>query len=84
MFDITKYLEKFKKLSQSRNFLRNSVAEAVKEICNIEIDPKNIDIKSGIARIKEKPIIKNEIFIKKIKILESLSKKTEKEITNII
>jgi len=84
MFDISKYLDKFKKISQSRNFLKNSVAETIKEICNIEINPENIDIKSGIARIKEKTIIKSEIFLKKIKILENLIKKTKGKITDIL
>ncbi len=78
MFDIGKYLEKFKVISQSRDFLRDSVAESVKEICNIEIDPKNIVVKNGTARINERPIIKSEFFLKKTKILENLKKKTEK------
>lgn len=84
MFDIGKYLEKFKKFSLSRNFLRNSVAEAVKEVCNIEINPKKIDINNGIARISERPIIKSEIFLKKSKILEILIKKTDKKIMDIL
>ncbi len=84
MFDIAKYLEKFKALSQSRDFLRNSVSEAVKEICNIEIDPKKIVVKDGIARISEKPIIKNEIFMKKQRILENLDVKTEKRVIDIL
>ena len=78
MFDIAKYLEKFKVISQSRNFLRNTVAESIKEVCGIDIDIKKIEVKDYIARINEKPIIKSEIFIKKAKILESLNKKTEK------
>ena len=84
MFDIAKYLEKFKIMSESRDFLRDSLAEAIQQICNIEIDPKKIVIKDGIARISEKPIVKNEIFIKKSKILESANKKIEKKIIDIL
>ena len=84
MFDIEKYLEKFKKFSQSRDFLRNSVAEAVKEVCNIEIDPKKIEVKDGVARISERPIIKSEIFLKKTKILEVLKEKNNIDISNIL
>ena len=84
MFDISKYLEKFKILSQSKYFLRNSVAEAVKEVCGIDIKPEKIQVKDYIARINEKTIIKNEIFFKKIKILEILNKKTEGKIKEII
>ncbi len=84
MFDIGKYLEKFKKFSQSRDFLRNSVAEAIKEICNIEIDPKKIEVKNGIVRISEKPVIKTEIFLKKSKILNNLKEKKHIDIFDII
>jgi hypothetical protein len=84
MFDIAKYLEKFKVMSQSRGFLRNSVAEAIKEVCDIEIEPTNIVVKDFIARISEKPIVKTEIFLKKVKILEILNKKTEGKIKDIL
>ncbi len=84
MFDIGQYLNKFKKISESRDYLRNSVAESIKEVCGIEVDPKKIDVKSGVARIDERPIIKNEIFIKKAKILENLAKKTENKVSDIL
>ena len=84
MFDIGKYLEKFKVMSQSRNFLRDSVAEAIQEICHIEIDPKKIEVKEGVARISEKPIIKSEIFMKKVKILLFLKEKKSIDIFDII
>ncbi len=84
MFDIEKYLEKFKIISQSRFFLRNFVAEAIKEVCNIDIDPTKIEIKNYIARINEKPVIKTEIFLKKAKILDVLDKKTNGKIKEIL
>ncbi|MDD5022390.1 MAG: hypothetical protein PHR82_09730 [Endomicrobiaceae bacterium] len=84
MFDIAQYLEKFKNIISSQDFLRNSVAEAIKEICSINIDPKKITIKNYTARIEEKPIIKTSIFLKKIKILELLDKKTEGKIKDIL
>ena len=84
MFDIGSYLEKFKKFSQSREFLRNSVSESIKEVCGIDIDSKNIEVKNFTAKIKERPIIKSEIFLKKEKILELLKEKTEGKILDVI
>ncbi|MFA6227382.1 MAG: hypothetical protein WC631_02820 [Candidatus Paceibacterota bacterium] len=84
MFDIAKYLEKFKILSFSRDFLRNSVVEAVNDVCKIKIDPKNVVVKAGIARINERPIIKSEIFLKKTKILEILNKKAEGKVREVL
>ena len=84
MFDIAKYLQKFTVMSHSRDFLRNSVAEAVKEVCKIDINPKNVVVKDGIARINERPIIKSEIFLKKTKILDVLNKKAEGKVREIL
>jgi len=84
MFDIAQYLEKFKKLKNSKFFIRDLVVESVKKITSIEIDNKKIDVKDSLVRINEKPIIKNEIFIKKSKILEEINSKTEQKITDII
>ena len=84
MFDIAKYLEKFKVMSNSKVFLKKTVAEAIKEVCGIEIEPQKIEIKNYLARINEKPIIKTQIFIKKTKLLEILNKKTEGRVTDIV
>jgi hypothetical protein len=84
MFDIGNYLEKFKKFSQSRDFLRDSVASAIQEACKIEIDSKKIEVKEGIARISERPIIKSEIFLKKAKILAILKEKGFSNIFDIL
>ena len=84
MFDIAKYLQKFTVMSHSRDFLRNSVAEAVKEVCKIDINPTNVVVKDGIARINERPIIKSEIFLKKTKILDVLNKKAEGKVREIL
>ena len=75
MFNVADYLNKFKKLSESRDFLRNAVSGAVKDVCGIEIKPEDVDIRSGIARVNAKPVVKSEIFLKKSKILEVLSGK---------
>lgn len=83
MFDIAKYLQRFTILSHSRDFLRNSVAEAVKEVCKIEINPKNVVVKDFVAKINERPIVKTEIFIKKSKILEILKEKTKGKVVEI-
>ena len=84
MFDIKKYLEKFKIIHNTQNFLKNSIAESIKDVCNIDIQPSKIKINGYIARIDERPIIKTEIFLKKIHILNILNKKTNKKITDIL
>ncbi|MFA6340770.1 MAG: hypothetical protein WCX27_00815 [Candidatus Paceibacterota bacterium] len=84
MFDIGSYLEKFKNLSQSRNFLRDSVALAVKEACGFDIKTENIIVKSAVARINARPVIKTEIFLKKEKILKILKEKTGGKVVDIL
>ena len=84
MFNIGEYLEKFKENYKSRDFIRNSITEAIKEVCGIDIKSSKIEVKNYIAKIKEKPIIKTEIFLKKTKILEALDKKTSGKVKDIL
>jgi len=84
MFDIAKYLEKFTVLSNSRHFSRDSVCDAVKEICGVTLNPKDVEVKESVARIKEKPIFKNEIFLKKAKIISFLKEKKNINIVDIL
>lgn len=84
MFDISQYLEKFKKILTSQEFLINSVVESIKKNCLLDVDPKNIVIKNYIARINERPLVKTSIFLKKKKILEDLAIKTDGKIKDII
>lgn len=84
MFDIAKYLEKFRTMSNSKIFLRKSVEEAIREVCGIDIEIKKIEVKDYVARINEKPIIKTQIFLKKSKILEGLYIKTQGKIKDIL
>ncbi len=76
MFDIAGYLQKFKKFSESRNAVRIVIQEALEKVCGVQIDLSSIDVKNGIARIKGTPALKNELVIKKQKILAQLSQKT--------
>lgn len=84
MFNVGDYLEKFKKLSLSRDFLRQATSDAIREASGIEIDPKNIEVKDFIARIKEKPAVKAEIFLKKSKILPLLKEKSRGRALDIL
>ena len=84
MFDIAQYLEKFKRMSQSKGFLRDTVVGVIKDVCKFDVDPQKIEIKNGIARINEKPIIKTEIFLKKTKILDILKEKTNGKIVEVL
>jgi hypothetical protein len=84
MFDISQYLEKFKKILTSQEFLINSVVESIKKNCLFDVNPKNIVIKNYSARINERPLVKTSIFLKKKKILEELAVKTDGKIKDII
>jgi hypothetical protein len=60
------------------------VTEAVKEVCKVDINPKNVVVKNGIARINERPIVKTEIFLKKAKLLDLIKQKTNGKIGEIV
>ena len=71
--NIGSFLEKFKKFLTSEENIKEEIIKSVLKNTGIEIKGENIKIQDFSIYIKEKPIIKSEIFLKKEKILEDLS-----------
>ncbi len=72
MFNISNFLEKFLKLGQNNSLRRMAVLEVIKEITGIELKKEDIEIKGEQIKIKSNPVIRNEIFMHKEKIENSL------------
>jgi len=65
-------LERFKNFSVPNESIRKKVSEIVKNKIDIEIDIKDIEYRNGVVVVREHGAIKNEIFLNKKEILESL------------
>lgn len=83
MFNIEKYLEKFKKNLKSNTLIIEKIVEVVERNTDIKIEKTNIELKDCVVYIKSNPLIKNKIFIYKEKILNDLSKEITDKIVNI-
>jgi len=82
-FNIGEYLKKFTKITPPDDFLKEIILEGVKTEIGIDIDKKNITVSGGIVYIKTSPIIKNEIFMKKEKIISIIKEKQTIKIADI-
>ena len=71
MEQIGSFFEKIKKNISYDLDLKKEIVFLIKENTGIEVLEKNITLKNGLLYISEKPILKNEIKIKKEKILSS-------------
>ncbi len=74
MIEIKDLLAKYDKLLFFEENKRMAVSRAVSEALSVHVDPKKIRIKNGTVYIDLKPIYKNEILMKKNKILKALEK----------
>ena len=84
MFNIDKYLGKFKKNLNSNTTNTEIIIEIVKQITGIILKKEKIEIKDGVLYIKDSPLIKNKIFINKNKLIKSLSENIEQKIIDIM
>ncbi len=75
MFNISTYLSKFKTLGMGEIASKELVLEVLREIVKVSLTRKEIKIQNKIAYIQTNPLVKNQIYIKKAAILESLLKK---------
>lgn len=74
--NIGRFLDRFSNISPPKKFIQEETAKAVKSIVNIEINPDEIEERGGVVYIKTKnSSLKNEIFLKKEKILNYLKER---------
>ena len=83
--NISKLLEKFKKLKPSDLFVKEAFIDVIKEVLSVEISKEEITVSGSNLFLNVHPTLKSEIFLKKKAILESLEEKLQKkQIKNII
>ncbi|MEK7589931.1 MAG: hypothetical protein AAB475_01620 [Patescibacteria group bacterium] len=75
MFNIGNYLVKFKNITPPDKFVKEIFIDVVKETTNIKIEKDSINVRKGTIFLSVDPIVKNEIFLKKTEVMESLKKK---------
>ncbi len=74
MIEIKDLLAKYEKLLFSEESKRESVRQAVSETIGVSLKPEDIRIKNGTVYLDLKPIYKNELLLKKEKILEKIGR----------
>ncbi|PIT89100.1 MAG: hypothetical protein COU27_02090 [Candidatus Levybacteria bacterium CG10_big_fil_rev_8_21_14_0_10_36_7] len=73
------YLERFKSLKPPKQFMQDTVVDALKETLGFSLNPNDIDLRGGILYLKIKnPAIQSEIFMRKQTALQKLSEKMGK------
>ena len=72
---INTFLEKFKKIFKDKNDFKRVVVECLNKNLNFQIKESDILIKPPFVNIKGPPFIKNEILMKKEKILKEIKER---------
>lgn len=75
MFNISIYLEKFQKINSTNSSLKDFITDTVESVIRIKINKNNIEITKNRVLFKVNHIVKNEIFINKLKITKELKLK---------
>lgn len=75
MENIESFLKRFKKIVSSNEDSQKVIIGVIKNLLGVDLKEENFDIKNGVLYIRAKPIIKNEIYFHKEKILKTLQEK---------
>lgn len=79
--NISDYLEKFFTITPPKKFYQSEAVKALNEILNTSLSENDVEYRLGTIYIKNNPAIngalKNEIFLRKEKIIHLLSQKTK-------
>lgn len=83
MFNIEKYLERFKKLGESEKESKEKIILILEQVLGIKFLADDLIIKDAVLIIKSGPVVKNTLFIKKEKILDKIKEGTSRRIIDI-
>lgn len=72
MPEISELLARFENILGGKRLQKQKISQLIKDITGINIDTESITFNAGVLSIKAKPIIKNELLLKKEEILISL------------
>lgn len=75
MFNISIYLEKFQKINSINSSLKDFIADTIEAVIRVKINKNNIEITKNRVLFNVNHIVKNEIFINKLKITKELKLK---------
>lgn len=82
--NIQQFLETYRKQINKEDHKRNTIINIFYEETGVKIDEKALVIKKGIVSIKTNAIIKNEIFLRKAKIIARLQADKTLEVYDVI
>ena len=78
MFNISGYLEKFKKIGEDKQRTKQIIADSLKKETGIDIDQSTIRISSGEISVSSPPVTHAVIFMKKQQILKTIAERLPK------
>lgn len=72
---ISDYLLKFKKIQAPEKAIRIEIVKNIRLITGILLEEKTVKINNSTVFLEVNPLVKNEIFYKKIEIIDSCKKR---------
>ena len=72
MLNISKFFQKFQKIHQDESEKKEKIIAAIKEVTRIELKKDQVLLKDGTLYITASPLIRNEIMMRRLLILNSL------------
>ena len=75
MFNISGYLEKFKKLGDKKDKIRQAIADSLKEETGISINPATVKVSRGEVSVSAPQTAHAIIFMKRERVLQSLKRR---------
>jgi predicted transcriptional regulator YheO len=72
MENIDQFLKRFKRIISTNEDVQKVIREVIEEVLHVKFQEKDFDLKNGVLCVHAKPIVKNEIYFQKDRIIKAL------------
>ncbi|HEY4515972.1 MAG TPA: hypothetical protein VJH67_02165 [Candidatus Paceibacterota bacterium] len=73
MLNIKSFFQKFAKIQEESAASKEGITNAIKKVTGINLTPNNFTLEEGVLRLSVTPIIRNELYMRKDKIISELT-----------
>jgi len=81
---LSSFLDRFKKFTSPNKVIYETIIKVLYNTLRVKLNKSSIKIENKVLYIKSNPVVKNEIFLHKKQILQTLKKKLKKQTINDI
>lgn len=77
------FLERYKNLIPTDRVIKETVVEVLEEVCDVSIETNQVTVRRGVVFLRVSPHVRALVYRKKDQLMQEVSSRSGKDITDV-